>query len=257
MKLNRLVIFFLIIILLGILSVYWPQITGKAVTMPAPGYEKEPAFVTKVVDGDTIHAEINGKEETIRLLGINTPEKKMPEYQEAKDFLLYEIQGKKIELLRDFTDTDRYGRKLRYVFYENRLINVEILEQGLATSFMLDRLEYNNKLSGAEKFAKENGIGMWRKSQDKCKECIEIVELNPEDDFFIIRNKCDFNCELKDWFVKDDANHFVYLSSLNSLESKKYSSEDIFGYGTEIWNDDRDRFFMRDKDGKLVLFYEY
>ncbi len=250
---KRLIIFLLIILILAILSIYWPQLTGKSIINSPVEYSRETVFITRVIDGDTIETDIG----TIRLLGINTPEKKKPYYQEAKDFLINEIENKSVELLRDKEDVDRYERKLRYVFYENRLINVEIVERGLATTFMLDDLneKYKSKFVNAEKFARDNEIGLWKKSNDKCASCIKLVELKPNEDYFIIKNECDFDCDLNGWLVKDDANHFFSLSDLNSGESIKYDSLKIFK--AEVWNDNGDRFFMRDDEGKLVVFYEY
>lgn len=255
MKFKRLFIFILIIILLGLLAYYYPYIqsavSGNSISQTNTNYQKEPALVTRIVDGDTIHVNINGTDETIRLLGINTPEKNKPYYQEAKDFLKKEIENKSIEILRDTEDTDRYDRKLRYIFYNNQLINVEIVQEGLATTFMLEGLKYKDKLINAEKFARNNEIALWKKSQDSCASCIILIKLEPIDDYFIIKNNCNNICNLTSWFVKDDANHFTHLNTMNSGEEKEYKSK------TEIWNDDHDRFFMRDEKGDLVIFYEY
>jgi len=250
MKYRKIIIFFLIIILLGILSVYYDRITGNFVSDVNNKYEKELAFVIRIIDGDTISVNLNNSVETIRFLGINTPEKGKPYYSEAKDYLK-EIENKSIEVLRDFEDVDKYDRKLRYVFYENRLVNAEILEQGLATSFMIKGLNYENKLKTAEDFAKNNEKGLWDRSSDRCSECIKLAELNSEEEFFIIENNCDFNCDLEGWEVKDDANHFFKLNDLNAGSEERYDSK------TSIWNNDGDRFFMRDNEGKLVVFYEY
>ncbi len=253
MRLKRLLAFLLIIILLALLSIYWPQLTGNATNnQPQTNYQREPAFVTRIVDGDTIHVKIeNGSEEIIRFLGINTPEKNKPYYQEAKDFLKEEIENKSIEILRDIEDTDRYNRKLRYVFYNDNLINAEIVQNGLATTFMLDELKYKDKFLNAEKFARENEINLWKKSTDVCAVCIILVKLEPIEDYFILKNNCSQDCSLKGWLVKDDANHFFGLDDLQQGESKKYQSKQ------EIWNDNGDRFFMRDDKGNLVVFYEY
>ena len=86
MQYKRLIIFFLIIIGLGILSVYYPYLTGEVVygeDLDSGLYKKESVFVTRVIDGDTIETENS----TIRLLGINTPERGKEYYGEAKDFL--------------------------------------------------------------------------------------------------------------------------------------------------------------------------
>jgi micrococcal nuclease len=246
MKLKRVFIFFIIILLLAMLSYFYPKLTGESVKEQQSSYKKEQAYVVRVIDGDTIETDKGN----IRLLGINTPEKNKPNYQEAKDFLK-EIEGKNIEILRDKTDIDKYERKLRYVFYKDRLINVEILENGQATSFMIKGLFYEEKLRNAENFAKNNKIGLWEESSDKCSSCIRLAKLEPIEDYFIIENSCSFNCDLTGWLVKDDANHFFKIKSLKAFGTEKYNSTQ------EIWNDEGDRFFMRDEWGKLVVFYEY
>jgi hypothetical protein len=214
------------------------------------------------VDGDTIHVNINGTDETIRLLGMNTPEHNQPYYQEPKDYLINEIENKSVELLRDTTDTDRYQRKLRYIFYKDSLVNVELVQQGLAPTFMLDGLKYKDKFTNAEKFARDNNLNLWKKSADSCASCIKLEKLDFKKEFFIIKNNCNFNCNLNSWFVKDDANHFFYLNDLQSQAEETYNSsisKDSNGkpVTTGVWNDDHDRFFMRDDKGYLVVFYEY
>jgi endonuclease YncB( thermonuclease family) len=66
MKTKRLFIFLLIIILLALLSIHYPNFTGEAIK--EDNYEKEKCFVERVIDGDTM---VCGNQ-TIRLLGINT-----------------------------------------------------------------------------------------------------------------------------------------------------------------------------------------
>jgi len=246
MKIKRILVFIILIVLLGILSVYYPKLTGESVINNNQEYEKEACFAGRVIDGDTI---VCGNQ-TIRLLGINTPEKKMPYYQEAKNFLI-QIENKTIEVLRDKEDEDKYNRKLRYVFYENEMLNAKILQEGFATSFMLEGLKYETKLKNAETYAKNNEIRLWEKSKEECAKCIKLLELNYSAEYFIIRNNCDSDCDLNGWIIKDDANHIFKLDNLNAEEEKKYDSE------TKIWNDDGDRFFMRDEIGRLVFFYEY
>lgn len=239
---------------MSLLAYYYPflqsQLTGNVINNNQD-YQREPALATRIVDGDTIHVNLNNKDETIRLLGINTPEKNKPEYQEAKDFLINEIENKTVELLRDNEDIDKYDRKLRYVFYNDKFINVEIVQKGLATTFMLDELKYKDKFTTAETFARDNELGMWKKSTDICANCIILENLDPTKEFFIIKNTCNQPCSLAGWLVKDDANHFFELNDLQAGETKEYDSK------AEIWNDAGDRFFMRDDNGDLVVFYEY
>lgn len=154
MKNRKLIIFLLIIIGLAVFSVYYPDIIERNTL--DKNYEKEKCFVNRIIDGDTLVC----NNETIRLLGIDTPEKGEYYYEEAKDFLK-NVENKEVYVLRDWDDLGKYYRKLRYVFYEDRLINIEILENGFGKSFMTENLKYEDKLKKAEEFAKENKKGLW------------------------------------------------------------------------------------------------
>ncbi len=154
---KRVMIFMIIVILLSVLSIFYPYLTGEKIISPVE-YEKEKCFVNRVIDGDTLVC----NNETIRLLGIDTPEKGEGYYQEAKDFLMI-VEGKNVETLRDWDDLGKYYRKLRYIFYEGRLINAEIVEQGLAIAFMTDDLKYEQKFFYAEEYARESCLGIWEK----------------------------------------------------------------------------------------------
>lgn len=235
----------LIVFSLVLISLYYPYFTGE-VAFDYEDYETEKVFVLEVIDGDTIKTNIS----EIRLLGINAPERKKAYYNEAKEFLR-EIENKTIEVLRDFEDLDKYDRKLRYVFYNNRFLNIEILENGLATSFMIDDLKYEDKLIKAEKFAIDSKIGLWERSRDRCADCIRLIELNAIEEYFVLENICEIDCDLSGWVVKDNANHFFKLNDLHGGESEKIVSKG------HIWNNDGDRFFMRDDEGGLVIFYSY
>ena len=83
--------------------------------------------VIKVVDGDTVRVETDGVEETIRIIGINTPETVDPRKpvecfgQEASNKAKELLDGQSVRLEADVTqgERDKYGRLLRYVFLEN------------------------------------------------------------------------------------------------------------------------------------------
>jgi len=79
MKIKRFLIFLAIIILLIDLAYFYPKLTGTGKAV----YEIKTANLTRAIDGDTIETDIG----IIRLLGINTPEKKQAYYEEAKEFL--------------------------------------------------------------------------------------------------------------------------------------------------------------------------
>ena len=156
--LKRVIIFFSVIIALVILSIYQPYLTGERQF----SYELESCFVNRILDGDTLVC----NNQTIRLLGINTPEKGEEFYQQAKDYLS-EVNNKEVQVLRDWNNKDKYNRDLRYIFYQDRFINVEIVENGLAIAFMTEKLKYEDKFLNAEQFAKNNCLGLWEEDCNK------------------------------------------------------------------------------------------
>jgi len=227
-------------ILLGFL---FSQFTGKAV------YQLEKANLTRIIDGDTIDTSL-GK---IRLLGINTPEKKEAGFQEAANFLV-QFQGKEVELERTNEDKDKYGRLLRYVFYQGKLINEEILTRGLAHFYSYNDDKYTTRLKNAEEKAQKAELGIWEKSKNNCTKCINLVKLNPVDpgEYVLLKNTCNFNCNLQNWFIKDDASNKKILN-FSLLQGKEIQ----LNYSGRVWNDAGDSFYLRDDSGLLVVFYRY
>ncbi len=99
--------------------------------------DPEIGWVTYVIDGDSIKAEIDGKEFEIRYIGINAPEyysdeKAAAEKATSENIAL--VKGKMIFLFKDISNTDKYGRLLRYVFTEDHFVNLELLRTGFAES---------------------------------------------------------------------------------------------------------------------------
>ena len=86
----------------------------------------EVATVVRVVDGDTIVANVNGENQYVRLIGIDAAESVHPdtsknteEGREASDYLKSILsEGDVVYLQKDVSETDRYERLLRYVWVE-------------------------------------------------------------------------------------------------------------------------------------------
>ena len=252
MKLNkRLIIFLLIITLLALFSIYYPylQPTGQVTQV---NYERESAILDRVVDGDTIEVigPVIGNKTHIRLLGINTPEKNMPYAWDGKEFL-QQFVNKTIELERDREDLDKYKRKLRYLYFEDRLINLEIVERGFANAYMIANLRYKDAFLRAEEQARLSEAGIWEKSQDKCSTCISLNSIDVKQDTFTLENACNFNCNLSRWFVKDAGRNILFLSIINSNTQQTFQSKQ------GVWTDAGDEFFLFDSEGKLALFFKY
>jgi endonuclease YncB( thermonuclease family) len=126
--------------------------------------------VTQVHDGDTISVDMNGVEEKIRMIGVDTPETHDPRKpvqcfgQAATEFTESLLRGKEVRLEADPTNQnrDRYNRLLRYVYSpDGRLINTEIIGEGYGfayTSFPFEKLEEFRML---QEQARTQNKGLW------------------------------------------------------------------------------------------------
>lgn len=123
------------------------------------------AMVIAVIDGDTI--EIEGGQR-IRYIGINTPETVDPRKpvecfgREASNKNKELVAGKSVRLEKDISETDKYGRLLRYVFVGDVFVNDYLVRQGYAyaSSYPPD-VKHQNQFNQAGKEAKTNSWGLW------------------------------------------------------------------------------------------------
>lgn len=122
-------------------------------------------LVTKVVDGDTIQIE-GGK--VVRYIGIDTPETVDPRQsvqcfgKEASDKNKGLVAGKKVRLVKDVSETDRYGRLLRYVYVGDIFVNDYLVRKGYAyaSSYPPD-VKYQKQFNEAQTEARVNSRGLW------------------------------------------------------------------------------------------------
>jgi micrococcal nuclease len=126
-------------------------------------------FCTRVVDGDTIIVNIDGRKERVRLIGVDTPETKHPnkpvEYfgREASAFTTHMVEGKKVNLEYDWQRRDKYGRLLAYVYLEDgTFLNAEIIKQGFGFAYTRFPFKYLDEFRRYEREARKAYKGLWR-----------------------------------------------------------------------------------------------
>lgn len=139
-----------------------PVVPGDDVSGPYP--------VSKVVDGDTIWVERDGRRVKVRLIGIDTPEVHDPRKpvqcfgQEATAAAESMLAGKQVLLEFDPSQdsVDRYGRDLAYVWIDGQLANLMMIQGGYAHEYTYDTpYRYQTLFRAAQQEAKEAGLGLW------------------------------------------------------------------------------------------------
>lgn len=127
---------------------------------------RERIKIAYVIDGDTI---IDTAGRKIRYIGINTPELGKDQQtddcfaREAKEINTSLTSGQTAELEKDMSNTDKYGRLLRYVYIDGVFINDFLIRQGYAR---LDSVppdtKFANDFKSAAAEAKINNRGLWK-----------------------------------------------------------------------------------------------
>jgi micrococcal nuclease len=156
-----------------ILEVVQPSVTSPTPIPPSPQpavlgqTDYEEATISAVVDGDTVKLS-NGK--TLRYIGVDTPETVDPRRAvgcfgtEASTYNRLLTIGKTVYLEKDVSDTDRYGRLLRYVYLQSgEMVNEMLIREGYAhASAYPPDVKYQDTFEKLETEAREKNAGLWK-----------------------------------------------------------------------------------------------
>lgn len=134
--------------------------------------ESEIVTFSRVVDGDTARLIVQGKEETVRFLAIDTPEsvkpntKVQPYGKEASEYtekMLKNAKEIKLEYEKS-AKVDDYDRKLAWVFVDGELLQEQLVSKGYAkVAYIYGKYKYTNTLKKVEAKAKIERLGIWSK----------------------------------------------------------------------------------------------
>lgn len=126
------------------------------------------------VDGDTAKLKIDGQTETVRFLAIDTPETKHPTKgvepfgKEASDYTCDALTNAnviRVELDLNSEQRDKYDRLLAWIFVDDKLLQEELLNNGLAKiAYLYGEYSYMDQLYKAEQSAQINNLGIWEKN---------------------------------------------------------------------------------------------
>ena len=137
-------------------------------SFPGEGSSEARAWVARVVDGDTIRVTFGGREYTVRYIGVDTPETVDPRRpvqpfgKEASARNKELVEGKTVRLEKDVSETDRFGRLLRYVYVDDLMVNAILVQEGYAhaVSYPPD-VKHQELFRRLEREAREAKRGLW------------------------------------------------------------------------------------------------
>lgn len=118
------------------------------------------AVVTRVIDGDTIEVQMDGALYDVRYIGVNTPERDQPCYDAATAANADMVARQTVQLVQDVSNTDRYGRLLRYVYVGDVFVNAELVREGYAEAgYYPPDTAYHELFTQLEAQADRAGLG--------------------------------------------------------------------------------------------------
>jgi len=141
-----------------------PATTLPPTAAPSPTPEDpaagQTARVVTVIDGDTIDVLIDGERYRVRYIGINTPEREEVCYAEATAANAAWVEDRTVRLVRDVSETDRYGRLLRYVYVGDVFVNAELVAGGYAEAgYYPPDTAFTQLFEDLEATARRNQVG--------------------------------------------------------------------------------------------------
>lgn len=127
-------------------------------------------LIIKVVDGDTVEIEGGAR---VRLLGVDTPETVDPRRpvgcfgKEASNKAKELLSGRRVSLEKDISDTDKYGRLLRYIYLplengQTLFVNDYLIREGFAKVLTIPPdVGFAEQFLEAQRQARESSRGLW------------------------------------------------------------------------------------------------
>lgn len=161
---------FILLIGVGVYFAFWLAHAQSKLSSSQPGLYK----VAKFDDGDTIIVDMNGTQETIRFIGVDTPETHKPKTPvqcygpEASTYTKRLIGGQRVRLQADplNTNRDRYGRLLRYVYLpDGTLVEQKLISEGYGFAYTYFPFSKADEFKTLEQQAKTQSKGLWAACQ--------------------------------------------------------------------------------------------
>ena len=254
---------------------------------PAVPPDSIEALAIRAVDGDTIEVEIEGESYKVRYIGIDTPELHHPTKpvgyyaQEAYEKNRELVEGKTVFLEKDISETDRYGRLLRYVYVGDVFVNAYLVQQGYAqVSTYPPDVKYQEQFLELQREAREAGRGLWGPVLTPASPGEIIIDpdcsqydapgddhQNLNEEYICFTSQSNHPVDMTGWSVNKKPDTWYtfpefILSPGESIRlhsgSEMDTATDLYwGNAQAIWRNVHDTVYLYDADGKLIDEYSW
>ncbi len=255
--------------------------TAALEPLVAPRGDGQLAVVIRAKDGDSLIVETEGREEDVRLIGINAPELDECWGTEARSDLAV-LEGRTVHLGFDAEQTDQYGRLLAYVWDGEVLVNGELVANGsaIASAFGANT-RLTTQIEAHEDTAKDARMGLW--APDACGDPVQFdlaivgVDANPpgpdeerlEEESVTIANHGPTPIPLGGMVLRDASSVHRYTFPADAAIGPGREIRVVTGCGTDtattlhwcangpIWDNSGDDALLATAKGTIVAHYDY
>ncbi len=254
---------------------------------PAVPPDSIEALAIRAVDGDTIEVEIEGESYKVRYIGIDTPELHHPTKpvgyyaQEAYEKNRELVEGKTVFLEKDVSETDRYGRLLRYIYVGDVFVNAYLVQQGYAqVSTYPPDVKYQEHFLELQREAREAGRGLWGPILTPASPGEVVIDpdcsqydapgddhQNRNEEYICFTSQSDNPVDMTGWSVNKKPDKWYTLPEfilspgasvrLHSGSEVDTATDLYWGNSQAIWRNVHDTVYLYDADGKLINEYSW
>ncbi len=257
-------------------------------TLP-PIEERVTGTVIDVIDGDTVEMTIEGTPTTVRLLGINAPERTECWGDEATVILSNLVLGRELLVVSGEEDLDGFGRALRFLYLEDgngvEFVNGYMVAEGSAVAIQNGN-PYAADLKASEARAYQSGKGMWgtyacgsSEGLEADRPVIRVSEISydppgPDDDamsseYVTIVNEGYGRVSIAGWVLRDESssNRFTFAGGTVLAVGESITvvtgcdggpSNSVYWCSdTPVWSNGGDTVIVNDTLGNAVIWYSY
>jgi micrococcal nuclease len=238
-----------------------------------------PGNVIEVLDGDTLRVSIDGREEEVRLLGVNAPERDEC-YSVSATAALTGLTRSGRVTVDAAGGRDGFGRLLAYVYFDGTLVNLALVEKGAAIAIHTDHPLLEEFLD-AEQDAFAAATGLWASAvcgpTGTTKMAIVSVNANPEgpdednlnEEYVTLANTGAAAADLSGWTVRDESSQHRYGFPSGTRVAPGAQVRVHTGCGADdtndlywcaegpVWNNAGDTVLLLDPSGNVADRYRY